>query len=74
MFDEITKNLTGVRHVPNLKRNLISVGTLDKSSYHFKEKNGYLKVLQGALTIIQGCKKNGLYIRQENAIKGLHAQ
>lgn len=30
MFDGVMRTLTNVRHVPNLKNNLISLGTFDK--------------------------------------------
>ncbi|PON54809.1 LOW QUALITY PROTEIN: Gag-Pol-related retrotransposon family protein [Trema orientale] len=36
MFDGVTRILKNVRHVPELKRSLISLGTLDKSGYGFK--------------------------------------
>ena len=38
MFDGMTRTLKEVGHVPDLKRNLISLGTLDESGYSFKEK------------------------------------
>ena len=33
MFDGVVKTLTRVRHVPELKKNLISLGVLDSSGY-----------------------------------------
>ena len=35
MFDRIVWKVTGVRHVPRLKRNLISLGTLDAKGYYY---------------------------------------
>ncbi|KAG8499112.1 hypothetical protein CXB51_005523 [Gossypium anomalum] len=35
MFDEIVKTLSDVRHVPELKRNLISLSTLDSKGYRY---------------------------------------
>ena len=32
MFDGIVRTLTDVRHIPEMKKNLISLGTLDKKS------------------------------------------
>lgn len=41
-----TKILSEVRFVPELKRNLISLGILDKLGYEFKAKRGVLSVLK----------------------------
>jgi len=35
MHDGIIKTLTAVRYVPELKRNLISLGELDKNGYSY---------------------------------------
>lgn len=36
--------LCGVRHVSDLKRNLISLGVLDNSGYSFKAENGKINL------------------------------
>jgi hypothetical protein len=38
MFDGIVKILTNVRYVPDLKKNLISLGTLDSLGYGYSAK------------------------------------
>ena len=35
MHDGIVRTLSNVRHVPDLKKNLISLGTLDSNGYKF---------------------------------------
>ena len=35
MHDSIVRTLSNVRHVPDLKKNLISLGTLESNSYKF---------------------------------------
>ena len=49
MFDGIQRTLKNVRHVIDLKRNLVLLGILDKSGYSFKalktDKSKYPKVL-----------------------------
>ena len=38
MFDGVVQTVTGVRHVPCLKRNLISLGTLDARGYRYSSQ------------------------------------
>ena len=59
MFDGMTRTLKEVRHVLDLKRNLISLGTLDESGYDFKAKNGKLTISKGAMVFMKGQKRNG---------------
>ena len=35
MFDGIIRTLSHVRHVPNLKKNLISLSTIDSQGYKY---------------------------------------
>ena len=71
MHDGKTRTLKEVRHVPDLKRNLISLGTLDKSGYNFKAKNGKLTISKGAMVVMKGQKRNGLHILEGHTLKGL---
>lgn len=55
--------LTKVRHVPYLKRSLISLGTLEKSGYIFKGENSALKVSKGSMVVMKGGRRgNCLYV------------
>lgn len=54
--------LQDVRYVPKLKRNLISLGTLDKSSYSFEAEKGILTVHEDTKIVMKGMRSNGLYI------------
>ena len=51
-----------VRHVPELKQNLISLGVLDESGYVCKTENGKMKISRGSYVAMKGIKRNGLYI------------
>lgn len=44
MFDGMVTTLDEVRHVPDLKRNLISLGTLDSKGYKHSGEGEVLKV------------------------------
>ena len=61
MYDHIVKTLSDVRHVPDLKKNLISLGVLDSNGYKFTGQNGVLKVSKGALVVMKAEKVGNLY-------------
>ena len=62
MFDGVIRTLHGVRHAPELKRNLISLGMLDNSKYSFNSDNGGIRVTKEGTKVMRGEKKNGLYV------------
>ena len=45
----------------DLKRNLISLGTLDDEGYDCRVSRGILKITKGSLVVMKGIKKSGLY-------------
>ena len=71
MFDGMTRTLKEVRHVPDLKRNLISLGSLDESGCNFKAENGKLTISKGVMVVMKDLKRNGLYILEDHTSKGL---
>ena len=46
MHDNNIRMFTRVRYVPELKRNLISLGTLDELGYAYKAENGFLHIFK----------------------------
>jgi len=44
MFDEQVRTLKDVRHVPKLRKNLLSMGALEAQEYKFSRIDGALKV------------------------------
>ncbi|KAH9648835.1 hypothetical protein KPL70_025759 [Citrus sinensis] len=70
MLDGMTRELANVRHVPDLKRNLISLGMLDKMGCLVKLESGTLKVMRGSMVLMKGSLSNGLYVLQGTAITG----
>ena len=57
-----TWKLQGVRHVPGLRRNLISVGQLDGEGYCTTFSGHEWKITKGALVIARGKKTGTLYV------------
>lgn len=61
MFDGKERILSNVRYVPDLKRNLISLGSLNALGLEFHTQNGSLLVTKGEKIMMKGKKVNGLY-------------
>ena len=57
MFDRIVRTLTDVRLVLELKKNLISLSTLNSINRGFKAEGGALRVCKGALVVMKEKKK-----------------
>ena len=68
--DGIVRTLTDVRHVPNLKKILISLRTLDSNRCTYKVGSGVLRISNGALVVMKGKKINGLYTLQGSTVIG----
>ena len=65
MFDGIVRMLRGVKHIPNLKRNLILLSALDSKRYKYTGEDGALKVRKEALIVMKGQKRTAnLYVLQ----------
>ncbi|KAE8683204.1 hypothetical protein F3Y22_tig00111213pilonHSYRG00462 [Hibiscus syriacus] len=56
MYDGSVRTLSGVRHIPNLKKNLISLGTLHKNGFIPKadEDRETIRIVKDALTVMKG--------------------
>ena len=53
MHDDIVRTLIGVRHVPELKKNMISLSSLDSIGCRQTLEGGILKVVRGTLVIMK---------------------
>jgi len=54
MFDGMVQELKEVRYVPQLKRNLISVGALEALGLKVSIRDGVLKMIKGSMVILKG--------------------
>ncbi|KAJ4967885.1 hypothetical protein NE237_014586 [Protea cynaroides] len=68
--DGIVRTLTDVRHIPDLKKNLISLSTLDSIGCSYTGGGGALKVYKGSLVVMKGNKVNSLYVLQGSTVTG----
>ena len=72
--DGSIRTLTDVRYVPDLKKNLISVGTLDSRGFKIIAENGVMKILSSALVVMKGIRKNNnKYYYQGSTVIGVAA-
>ena len=61
MFNGEIRNLDQIRYVPELKRNLISLGMFDQLGCSIKAENIKIHVMKNSTTIIKGVRRNDLY-------------
>ena len=61
MVDGIIRELKEVRYVPQLKRNLISVGALEALGLVISIRDGVLKMIKGSMVVMKGVRRENLY-------------
>ncbi|GFS43503.1 hypothetical protein Acr_00g0085520 [Actinidia rufa] len=66
MADGRSVTLIEVRHVPNLRKNLISIGMLDLKGYSFDASGRTLRVSKGNKEMLWGKKTRGLHRLEGN--------
>ncbi|KAH9652997.1 hypothetical protein KPL70_027263 [Citrus sinensis] len=71
LHDNSILELKQVRHVPDLKRNLISLGMLDQIGCVVKVQQGIMSVVKGSLVLLRGIRKNGLYVLEGTTVTGM---
>jgi transposase InsO family protein len=69
MFDGVVRSME-CWHVPQMKRNLISLSTLDDQGYKVHAEGGTLKVGKGSMTLMKGKLSARLYYLQGTVIMG----
>ena len=62
--------LKDVRHVPEIRLNLISTGTLDDMGYHSFFGEGNWKLTKGSLVVAKGKKFSSLYMTEAKSYGG----
>lgn len=70
MHDGMTRTLTGVRHVPDLRKNLVSFSVLSEEGCRFSGDAEVLKVCKGALVVMKAKRVGKLYVLQGATLSG----
>ncbi|KAG7981002.1 hypothetical protein I3843_05G210500 [Carya illinoinensis] len=68
MYDGLVRTLSNVRHIPSLKKNLISLGILDSFGYQYSAGGGVIRVYKGSSVVMTGKKTDGLYFLQGSTV------
>ena len=66
--DSILRTLSNVCHILDLKRNYISLGTLESNGCKYSTEGGVLKISKGALVLMKGEICGSLYILQGSIV------
>ncbi|CAL9022913.1 unnamed protein product, partial [Prunus brigantina] len=70
MHDGTVRELSDVRYVPDMKKNLISLGALESKGLKITMEGGVLKAVHGALVVMKGTRRNNLYFLQGSTVTG----
>ena len=71
MSDGVVRTLEEVRHIPDMRKNLISLKTLDSKGYSYKSENEIMKVSKGVMVVMTGQKiSSSVYKLLGNTILG----
>ncbi|GJS04087.1 putative RNA-directed DNA polymerase [Tanacetum coccineum] len=63
--------LHNVKHVPDIRLNIISTGLLDEDGYHNSSGNGLWKVTLGSLIVVRGKRESKLYMTHPKISKSI---
>nr|CAD1835774.1 unnamed protein product [Ananas comosus var. bracteatus] len=70
MFDGVVRTISDVRHVLDMRKNLISLGTLDTKGFKCSSADGLMKVAKGNLVVMKAKLSDMLYILQGSTVTG----
>ncbi|KAI0501844.1 hypothetical protein KFK09_016789 [Dendrobium nobile] len=68
MYDSTVRELIDVRHVLDIRKNLLSVGALTTKGYKIVIEIGVLKIYHGALVFLKGVRHHNLYYLQSSIV------
>jgi len=60
--------LKDVRYIPQLKRNLISIGALKALCLEVSIRDGVLKMVKDSMVILKGVRRNNLYYLKDSMV------
>ena len=70
MFDGKVRTLNKARYIPDMRKNLISLGVLDTNGHQWEVTDGVLQVKAGGKVILKGQRHKNLYVLEGNTVCG----
>jgi len=70
MFNGVVRDLTDVRYVSQVKKNIISVRTVESKGLKVTLENIILKVTKGSLVVMKGIRDRNLYYLKDSIVTG----
>ena len=70
MFDGVIRTITDVRHVPDLRRSLISVGALSRLDLKIVVEGEKMKISKGSMIVMRGVRAGNLYLLKGTTVIG----
>ena len=70
MEDGIVRELKEVRYVPQLKKNLITVGILEALGLVISIRDGVLKMIKGSIVMMKGVRRDNFYYLKGSTVTG----
>ena len=64
MFDGVIRTLSEVRHVSDMRKNLISLGTLDAKGFKYSSADRLMKIAIENLIVMKAQLSDSLYVLQ----------
>ena len=68
MFDGVVRDLTEVRYVPQMKKNIISVGVVESKRLKVTMENDILNITKGSMVEMKGAKNRNLHYLKGNTV------
>ena len=66
MYNGVVRTFSNICHMPNLRKNILSLDIFDSHGYKYTGENGVLRINKGALGLIKGKLVNGLRLSIAN--------
>ena len=60
IFDGMIRELTEVRYVPQMKKNIISIGAVESKELKVTLENGIFKIMKGSMVVMKDIRNMNL--------------
>jgi len=70
MSDGMVRDLTEVRYIPQMKKNIISIGAMESKGLKVTLENGVFKVTKESMVVMKGLRDMNLYYLKDSTVTG----